>query len=599
MKGTHCYILLLLVIGSFGAQAQDVEFKAELSKKKLGLNQRLKIEFTIDQRTGDDFKAPEFKDFRVTAGPRQAYSQVYRNGKQSFKRSYAYVLEPKRKGELTIGSAEVSVDGKVYKTPQKTVTVTESVDEADGGPSSYEDEVMEQIHLVAEVSKAKPYLNEGMAVSFKLYIPRDINVSNPRVIDMPKFNNFWSQVIDINRLQVQQGKYNGRSYNYVTLRRAVLYPQATGELKIEPFTISLNVRVPTNRRNRFGQPIYETREKNIASNTRIINVKELPAEGKPANFTGAVGDFDFDVTANKDELKASESLEAEVKISGQGNLKLLNIPELSVPSSLEMYDPEHSESVKTNLSGMRGSVSDKYTIVPSYKGEYSIPNLSFSYFDPDAERYKTVTSGALKIDVKSGPQSEKTPVKNDTGEDSSQVAPTSHKRVVDGGEQFRFIKLKTHLHSLEDESFFKSSRFWLLLFIPLLAFPIGIVLNRRQNKQPDHNEKRSKRAGRLAKKYLSSAKKNLGERQAFYEAMERSLYNYIKAKFSLETGEMSKERTATLLAEENVDQEKIDSFTELLKSCEFARYTPSSDVKMKEDYNLAAQLLSKIDKQLK
>jgi|AntDeeMinimDraft_5_1070356.scaffolds.fasta_scaffold00756_8 hypothetical protein len=597
MKVIKNCILFFLVAVSAVSYAQEVEFKAELSKETLGLNERLRMDFIIN-KAGDNFKRPEFKNFRVKAGPLQQVSQVYRNGQETFKLSYGYILVPKSKGKFTIGSAEIEVDGKIYKTPQKEVKVTASVDKDDPNSNAYEDEVMDQIHLVAEVSKRNPYLNEGLAVNFKLYIPFDLNVSNPRVIDMPKFNNFWSQVIDIDRLRIQQGKYNGQAYQFVTLRRVVLYPQASGKLKIEPFTISLKVRIPTNRRNRFGQPIYETTDKNLASNTRTINVKTLPIAGKPANFTGAVGDFDFGVSTTKNKLNASESLEAEVKISGKGNLKLLNIPKLTVPSSLEMYEPEHSESVNTNLAGMRGSVTDSYTIVPSYKGKYTIPKISFSYFDPNSETYKTLSSNPLKIDVENGPQSGQVAT-TVPATDSSQVATTSRKRSVDGGQQFRFIKLNGNLQPIDQERFFKSPAFWVLLLIPLIAFPIGFFVKRRRERTVDVKGKRSKRAGKLVKKYLSDAKKNLGQQQEFYNALERSLYNYIKAKFLIQTGEMSKERTAELLAERDVDQSKIDQFTELLKSCEFARYTPSSDVQMKEDYNSAAELISKIDKQLK
>jgi len=141
----------------------------------------------------------------------------------------------------------------------------------------------------------------------------------------------------------------------------------------------------------------------VSAGSRTINVKSLPENGRPIDFTGAVGDFDFKVTTSKQTLKATEALEANVEVSGHVNLKLFTLPKLSLPSALEVYEPEHKESVSVNLNGMSGVSSDSYTIVPSYQGKYPIPSISFSYFDLKTERYKTITSNEIVINVDEGP----------------------------------------------------------------------------------------------------------------------------------------------------------------------------------------------------
>src|SRR5690606_30956807 len=200
----------------------------------------------------------------------------------------------------------------------------------------------------------------AITVVYKLYVSPETGVSNWREKDNPRFNDFWSQNIDIKNLKVQNGTFQGSDYRYVVLRKTVLYPQKTGKLEIEPLSVDVTIEVPTNRRDIFGGRLMTQVHKSVSAGSRTIDVKPLPLEGKPDDFTGAVGDFKFNVITSKSELNASESLQARVEVKGNGNLKLFELPKLSLPSSLEVYEPEHSENVTTNLNGMQGSISDSY-----------------------------------------------------------------------------------------------------------------------------------------------------------------------------------------------------------------------------------------------
>src|SRR5690606_2517768 len=315
---------------------------------------------------------------------------------------------------FTIKQAEVEIEGSIYKTTPITITVSQAVSDPNAPPSATEI-AGDNLHLVAEVSNANPYLNEAVSVVYKLYVSPRINVSNFVPKANPTYNNFWSQDIRVSRYQVETGLYQGEQYRYVVLKKTVLYPQKTGKLEIEPLSLDVTVDVPTNRRDIFGGRLYNQINKTVTAGNRTITVKPLPVKGKPAGFTGAVGQFTFDVVTSKSDLKANESLTAKLQVSGTVNLKLFELPKLTLPSSLEVYEPELVEEVNTTLSGNRGKVINNYTIVPQFKGKYPIPSVAFSYFDPKTASYKTLTSQQLLINVFEGPTNDASVASNETG----------------------------------------------------------------------------------------------------------------------------------------------------------------------------------------
>ena len=589
MQLKHVLLICLVLIGA-NTFAQ-ISFEASVSKTKLGVNERLSVEFTMN-KDGDNFNPPEFTGFRKVGGPYQSVSQSWINGKSTYKKSYKYFLEPTATGNFTIQQAVIDIEGTTYKTTPIKITVTNAVENpTDGNNASVVAD--DNIHLVAEVSKTNPYLNEGVTVTYKLYVSPSTSVSNWREIASPKYADFWSQSIDIKQLKVQNGTYQGEQYRYVTLRKTVLYPQKSGKLEIEPLSLSIDVDVPSNRRDIFGGRLFETVKKNVSAGKRIIDVKPLPTEGKPSNFTNAVGKFNFEVTTNKTELEATESLDAVVKISGNGNLSMFNFPELVVPSSLEVFEPQRKERVSTTVNGMRGSVEETYTIIPNYKGKYPISPISFSYFDLETETYKTITSKEIVIDVLSGPE-------NTGNATATGVTSGNNKQaVVTTGTPFRFIKQNANLKPIGDQAFFKSIGFWILLVGPLALIPLAIIFGKkREERANDVRGNRIRKADKLARKYLSDAKKKLGDQKPFYESLERALHNYLKAKLNIQTSEMSKDRIQRLLKERGADEASSIEYISLLENCEFARYTPSSNTAMQQDYDKASRIISQIDKQM-
>ncbi|MGX1927868.1 BatD family protein [Flagellimonas sp. 2504JD4-2] len=583
------FYVFLLVGGYSYAQDEEVSFEMNLSKQKMGINERLRVEFTMN-KDGDNFNPPPFEGFKVVMGPSQSISSSWLNGKRSFSKSYSYILVPTARGRFSIKQATIEIDGETYKTLPKTVEVTAAVDKPNDS-KTVDDVADENLHLVAEVSKSNPYLNEAVTVVYKLYVSPKISVTNYRHLDNPKYNNFWSQDIPVTKHTAQNGTYQGKPYRYVVLKRVILYPQKSGNLEIEPLSLEIFVDVPTNRRDFFGGRIYKQASKTVSAGRRTLRVKALPEAGKPANFGGAVGDFEFSVTASKTKLNASESLQAKVEVKGKGNLKLFQLPEPDLPSALEVYEPEFDEKVRTLSTGMEGKVANHYTIVPAYRGKYPIPSIPFSYFNPKTKKYVTLDSEEINIEVLEGPVG--------SSSDNSVVSNTNKQFVVPTGKQFHFIKIRPNLTKIGTNYFFGSNKFYLFLFAPLLLIPIAVFsFKKREAIASDVVGNKIKRANKLARKYLSTAKKELGNKEAFYVALEKGLHNYLKAKLKIETSEFSKEKITDILSQKGVDTLDIEGFISLLTNCEMARYSPFSDVQMQNDYDKASEVISKMDKQL-
>ena len=587
MKSRVFFIVLisLLTITRLTSQEESVNFEALVSKKSLGLNENLRVDFKMN-KDGDNFNPPSFEGFRVVGGPNQSVSNMFVNGKRTFSKTYSYFLSPLEKGLITVGQATIEINGKIFKTLPVEVNVSESV-EISKDPNDPNYIVNENLHLVAEVSNPKPFLNEGISIVYKLYYSPQINVTNVGEIETPEFENFWSQNIKIPRLQIERGSYNGESYNYVTWKKTVLYPQKTGRLEILPLSLDVSVDVPTNRRDFFGNRIYSQVSKKITAGRRVIQVRELP-DNAPSSFNGAVGDFDIELTTTKTDLNASESLQATIKISGKGNLKLFSPPSIEAPSSLEKYDPEYTENVSTNLAGMNGNISNTYTLVPQFQGKYPISSVDFTFFNTSLKKYETLKTKEIIVNVLEGPTllTEKVDPQNSTT--PSNILPSIN--------QFKFIKTKPNLVNINSSSFINSTYFYIIIFLPFFIIILTLIFFKSKKiTDSDLKKYKSISANKLARKYLFEAKKNLDKKDMFYVSLEKAMHNFLKSKLSIETSDYSKERIQDLLKNRNVDDDTQKLFIRLIENCEFARYTPASNVAINKDYENAVKVISKLD----
>lgn len=576
--------LIYLLIFSFNLLSGQVSFRAKVSKKTLGINERLQIDFLMNE-DGDNFTPPSFEKFKVVGGPSQSISNSWINGERTYSKTYTYFLAPKKRGSTNIGQASIEVKGVIYKTSPIEINVTAAVD-VPKDPNDPEYLASESIDLVAEISKTDPYLNEAISVVYKLYIAENTGIRTWNEIDKPRYNDFWSQNIDVKELKVQEGLYKGENYRFVVLKKTVLFPQKTGELSLEPLTLDISVEVPSNRRDIFGRRATTTVNRTVTAGNRNIEVKPLPKQGRPENFSGAVGEFDFEVESSKKTLTASEAFNLKLEVSGKGNLMLFELPEPILPSSLEIYDPEHSEDIKTSLNGTKGRILDNYTIVTNESGQYPIPPISFSFFNPKTKRYETINSEKIIINASENPYVSKNNVDNIS-------------KIESKDSKFSSIYTSTKLEPIEKDDFFKSALFWLLFITPLFFIPAIIIYTKIKGKRAmDFEGNKIRKNRKLAKKYLSEAKKNIGNKESFYEALERALHSYLKAKLKIKTVDLSKDRIKSLLDNNSISSSIVTVFVKLLESCDFARYTPLDKSDMIKDYETASEIISQIDKQL-
>ena len=577
MKTLFKHIGLYALLLNSSLIIAQVNFEATVSKNKLGLNERLRIDFVMNEN-GDNFTPPNFENFQIIGGPNQSIKTSYVNGEQNFSKTFSYFLKPLKKGKLIIYQATVTIDGQEYKSLPVEVNVTNSVKGANSNSDNeYFDD--DNIELIASVSKSSPYINEPITIVYKLYYKSPINVSNASESEAPKYKDFFTQNIKIPQLKVDRETYKGQIYNVVDWKKVVLYPQRDGNLEISPLSLNLVLDFPTNKRDFFGNIIRDQASKIITTGSKIITVRKLPDNGKPKNFSGAVGQFEFDIILNKNSLKASESFQAKVKVTGQGNLKLFDLPNLMVPASMELYEPERKENVKTNLSGMSGTIENIYTIVPKYQGKFPIQELEFSYFDPLEKTYKTVKSQKLNIDVFEGPTLS-------SNNNENIVLPVS--------ESFKFIKKENNFTIINKEQFSNTSTYYILLSIPVLSLLSFIIFYSLPKRRELNDYEKIKKVYKQIKINLNNAEKSIGNKDEFYDLVEKAIYNCLKARFSIETNKLNKESIKKQMILDGISVDKIEIILKLVESCERARYSNSSDYEMTNDLNIARKIFDEI-----
>ncbi len=571
------FLILFLSLNSLIVCSQ-VNFEASVSKSKLALNERLRVDFVMNQN-GDNFSPPKFDNFQIIGGPNQSIKTSYVNGERKFSKTYSYFLKPLTKGRLKINQASIEIDGEIYKSLQIEVLITDSVQQPSDATTQYYND--DDIELRALISKGSPYLNEPITVVYKLYYKAPINISDARETETPKFKDFWSQTIKIPQLKVQREIFKGQNYNVVEWRKVVLYPQKIGDLEISPLSLNLVLDVPTDKRDFFGNVIYDQTSQLISTGMRRIIVKDLPNQGKPNSFSGAVGKFEFDIILNKNSLRATESFQAELKVKGNGNLKLFDLPDILVPNSMELFEPEREELISTNLSGMSGSVSKLFTVIPRFQGNFPIEEVEFSYFDPNTEKYKILKSPRLTIDVYDGPV-----ISNTITNDNSNIITSS--------DSFRFIKLNGNLKEVKNDIFFQSQFFYVIVTSPFILLLSFLLFTTYKRNKKESSFELIRNEERKINKMIDSAKESIGDKVTFYDKIEKAIIKSIMVKFSIRMESLNKEKIQQIGQEKGLIKDDVLLIIKLIENCEKAKYSRSSNSLMNKDLESAKQVISSI-----
>lgn len=592
------YILSALSILGTELSAQ-ITFKAS-ANKVVEIGENFRLNFTVNAN-GDKFKPPSsFAGFRVLAGPSTSTSSSYQwiNGKasQSISNTYSYILQATHEGKFTIPEAKITVDGKVYSSKPITIEVVKgnanTNTQANGGTNEQvSGNIKDQIFVRISLNKTKVYLGEQIIATIKIYTKVGLRAFND--FKFPAYTGFWSQDIETpSQISLQRENVNGTIYNVGVLRKTILFPQRSGKIKIDPFELDCIIQQKAGkRRNFFGElvDVYKDVEVQLVSPPRTVNVMPLPV-GKPASFSGAVGS-DFKLSANIDhnQIKNNESLSLKVKISGNGNLKLIDKININFPQTFEVYDPKIKENISNTTAGARGSKIFEYLIIPREQGEYVIPGIKFTYFDVKNKEYKTLSVKDIPIKVEKG----------DAVDLSSSSISVSKEGIRTLGSDIRFIKQNKFELKPTNKTFFGSLQFYLYYLISLFVFIVLVFFMRNKIKQNANAVlMKNKRASKVSKKRLKKAavfmKQN--NKEEFYNEIIHALWGFLSDKLNIPVSELSRETVKETLQKHQVSEDVISNFIKVIDDCEFAKYAPASQTNpLADDYKKAREVIDKFE----
>ena len=568
-------IVLTAILLPFLALSQ-VKLDVKIEKTNLKLGEVTQVNYVFNEE-GKNFVPPSFAGFNK-GGSYVSSNEVYDNGVYAIQQVYTFVIQAAKAGKVTISPANIRFDGKVYSS--KPVLVSVSNEKASNTiprqnppavpkPNSNNKSIVGANNLLfvdVEINKTSAFVNEPVEVYYRIYLAPNLDVELNKKI-ATKFNNFWSQTEDVQG-GWERSVVNNRVYKSKVFKKAILYPQKTGKLEITPITLDLNINYPTGDFDFFGEPEYNVARREIVSNIKYIQVKALPEKGKPDNFTGAVGKFEFNVNVQKSELKSGESLQLDLIVSGNGNLKLFEIPKPTLPSNFEIFEPKHQEFISENMKGISGKIMDSYTVIPQGKGVFRLKPQQFSFFDVQSKTYKTISSDAIDLNVLQG-------------ENQAGVTPVS--------------KAKSSVNEKKEEA--KSGfEFTFMHFIGAVAaggFAL-LFFTLKRNKKPIEEEVVTF-AKPIKKDFsVTEVQDFINNKELFYQKMEVKIAEFLQYKFSLQKADFNKENIIQKFQEHNVSKENTNDFIGLLQNCEKARYMPTSDANMQLDFEKLQHLVKVI-----
>ena len=569
-------ILTLLLFPFLSLSQVKLEVKAEKTNLKIG--EVMQVNYVFNEE-GTYFTPPTFSGFNK-GGSYVSSSEAYNNGNYTIQQVYTYVIQAAKAGKVIIAPATIKFNGKTYTS--KSVLVSVSNEKAADAinrnqnavpvskPATVNKTISGSNNLLfidLEVTKTSAFVNEPVEVNYRIYLSPNLEIElNKNTVT--KFNNFWSQTEDVTG-GWERAVVNNRVYKSKIFKRAILYPQKTGKLEITPITLDLNISYPTGDFDFFGDPEYDVARREIVSNSKFLQVLALPEKGKPDNFTGAVGSFEFKANVTKNELKSGESLQLDLIVSGKGNLKLFEIPKPNLPSNFEIYEPKHQEFINENIKGISGKIVDSYTLIPQEKGNFKVKPQYFSFFDIKSKAYKTISSEVINLDVSQGENQA-----NVTSVSTSKLTDKSQKTAPTSGFEFTFLQF--------------------IGCVTLAGLALLFFLLKR-NKTVVNDEAKTEIQPTKKDFSVNDMQQFIADKEEFYQEMELKINAFLNYKFGLEKADLNKENIILKFQENQISQENTNDFIGLLQNCEKARYMPTSDGNMQMDFEKLEQLVKIIN----
>ncbi len=601
-------LLFILFMGS--ALADEITFVAN-APKSVVVNQQFRLTFKVNRANVKEPTIPDFSDFQILTGPHRSTQQSYQliNGKMSKEESvtFTYILMSDKEGEYRIPAASIMVDGKKYNSNPLRVKVLppdqNSASQSQGGAGvaqmrnngSSTNITDDDLFVKATLSMGKVYEQEAVLLTYKVYSTVNLtNLSNPT----PDLKGFHIQEVQLPREKnFELEHYNGRNYQTLVWRQFVLFPQQSGVLEIPSLTFEGVVAVQSRRSmDPFemmfnGGPSYVEVKKNLNSNNLTLDVKKLPA-GKPAGYSGGVGQFSISSTISSQQVNTNEELTLKVRVKGIGNMKLLGNPIMDFPSEFEVYDPIINNKFSLRTNGFSGEKVYEYVITPRASGTYTIPAAKFVYFDPLSDSYKTIESESYTIEVEKGKE-QAAPTTTYIGKEASKILASD----------IRHIKLEAVTNTNGKSNFFASTTYYLLYIIPFILFIVYIVVHRkRMIENANVSLVRTKKANKVAVKRLKIAKMLLKQnrKNEFYDEILKTLWGYMSDKMNIPVSLLSKDNVANELLKRGADASIIEELHAALNEAEFARYAPGdAGEAMDKVYAMAINVISRMENSIK
>jgi len=592
----HIITIIAICFASI-SYAQDFKFTAATSHTAVSTGDRFQIEFAANDKF-TNFKAPNLSNFRVLSGPNQSTNMSWVNGKTSATIKYSYILMAVKEGEFTIAPAVCAYKGEAYSTNSLKIKVAKGANIQSSGAKTNQksnvnkEDISKDIFIKSSVNKRTVYQGEQLIASYKLYTK--VNIAGNELVKNADLTGFWSQEIDLGQTQWTQEIIGGYRWNVATIRKIVLFPQRSGNLEIDPLEMKFIVQRRVNGGG--GNSVFdqffgrvENVEHSLKSSPIKIKVLPHPENNKPLSFTGAVGQLKMNSSLSSSSVKANEAINLKIKVSGKGNIPLVDDLNIEFPDDFETYDPKVNDNIKTSHNGVTGSREYDYLIIPRHAGTFTIDPIEFSYFDPATKKYKTITSEPFTINVEKG-----------EGNDANITYSGVNKEDVEIlGNDIRYIHLTPIKVTHTSSEFYNSILFYILLILAPILFILALIFrNKIRVAQQDVVGRKSKKAGKIASKHLAVAKKSLtaGEQKEFYENISKALFGYVSDKLNIALSELNKENIAQKLIDIKVSEATTKELMSTLELCEMARFAPIS-VSEQEIFDKAETIINQIEEE--
>lgn len=594
-------------------QAADYQVAASIDRNQVGLNQRfvITLEVTGEGTTQVNFQ-PEFPESMnkfcqlIGRGGESTNFQII-NTKVSYSKTIQYSFQAKEIGKFQIDPIIIKIGSQTFQSNSFQIEIVKSETPAappagntpaTPGSESAAVGLDENLFLKATVNKRTVYQNEPVIITYKIYTR--VTVTSYNLEKLPNTTGFWQEEFEMpQQPRLFTEVIDGRKYQVAEIRKVALFPTETGKKTLEPLSLNCEVRVQARRRpssifdSFFDDPFFgRTQQVTIANEPVTINVLPLPLENKPKDFSGIVGRFSLNVTADKNEVEANEAIKLKARLAGEGNIKLLPNPAIALPEDFEKYGPTTTEKITRENNQISGSKSFEYVLIPRQAGNRVIRGISLAYFDLDSKSYQILQTPDIQINVKKGKK------------DLVSMGPGfSREEIKILGKDIRYIQQTPPEFSQIGRYFYQSPSFLILLFSPLLVMAGAIYYRRRLDVFSENVAyARSRRASRIATDRLKNARKFLTEKtqKEFYAEISKAILSFVANKLNLDeagimTGEVQKR-----LSNKKVTESTIQQYLNCLQTCDFQRFAPSNAnlETMKKFYNEAKDVITNLQKAL-